>query len=89
MSLPLPSHDDPEAVIEFAHSFNGYEEFGSFEASAEAARQQRRSSLRDIRNELFFAVRASRHGGDDRFLEVYRELRPLFELWAGDGPGPA
>ncbi|OYW35463.1 MAG: hypothetical protein B7Z42_14600 [Brevundimonas sp. 12-68-7] len=71
----------------FALSFNGYEELGSFEASAASAQLKKRAALRDIRNELFFAARASRHGGDDRFIDVYLELLPLFRKWANTGKG--
>jgi hypothetical protein len=74
----LPAADDTFAVFEFAMSFNGYEHFGSFEASATAAASGDRSSLALIRNELFFVARASRHGDDDRFVDVYRLLLPLF-----------
>jgi len=49
----LPDKDDHAAIFRFAMSFNGYEEFGSFEASADAARSGDRSSLKMLRNELF------------------------------------
>ena len=58
-------------------TFNGYEHYGSFDASAEAARAKTRDSLEALRNELFFAARASRHRGDDLFLDTYRDLLPL------------
>jgi hypothetical protein len=74
----LPDPSDRDAVFEFAMSFNGYEHFGSFEASAAAASSGDRSSLEFIRNELFFAARASRHGDDDQFVDLYRRLLPLF-----------
>lgn len=73
----LPAEGDASAIVEFAMSFNGYEHFGSFEASADAAMSGDRTSLELIRNELFFAARASRHGDDDRFVDTYRELLPL------------
>jgi hypothetical protein len=74
---PLPDPDDSEAVFEFAMLFNGYERFGSFEACAEAAKAKRRETLDDLRNELFFEARASRHRQDEDFVEVYRDLLPL------------
>lgn len=74
----LPDPNDRSANFEFAMTFNGYEHFGSFEASATAAGSGDRSSLTLIRNELFFVARASRHGDDDRYVAVYRELLPLF-----------
>jgi hypothetical protein len=79
---PLPSEGDPAAIFTFAMSFNGYEEFESFEASAEAAHQKGRRTLREIRNELFFAARASRHGGCETYVDVYRELVPLLRSYA-------
>jgi hypothetical protein len=77
----LPDPDDASAIFEFAMTFNGYEYFGSFDASADAAASGDRSSLELIRNELFFAARASRHGDDDRFVDVYRQLLPLYLEW--------
>lgn len=76
----LPADGNSSAIFKFAMSFNGYEHFGSFEASAAAANSGDRSSLDLIRNELFFAARASRHGDDDRFVTTYRELLPFFRL---------
>jgi hypothetical protein len=73
----LPDPSDRNAVFDFAMSFNGYEHYGSFESSAEAAKSGRRESLDDLRNELFFEARASRHRGDDEFLRAYSELLPL------------
>ena len=63
-------------------TFNGYDHYGSLEASAEAARERRRQNLDDLRNELFFSARASRHGGDDEYLQVYSDLLPLFRQHA-------
>jgi len=74
----LPDANDAAAIFEFAMTFNGYEYFGSFDASADAAASGDRSSVALIRNELFFAARASRHGDDDRLIVLYRELMPLF-----------
>ena len=75
----LPDMADAESVFKFAMSFNGYEKFGSFEKCAAAANSRKRQALPDLRNELFFEARASRHREDEKFLEVYRELRPLIE----------
>ncbi|WP_454759080.1 hypothetical protein [Caulobacter segnis] len=83
--LELPSEGDRNAVFAFAMSFNGYEHYGSFEASSDAARSMRRDTLEDIRNELFFAVRASRHRDDDAFLDTSRELLPLLRA-LGEAP---
>jgi hypothetical protein len=60
-------------------SYNGYEAAGSFEACAQRAKTGKRDSEDDLRNELFFAARASRHCGDDNYLKVYREIYPLLQ----------
>lgn len=78
----LPDINDAEAIFEFAMTFNGYEHFGSFEKCSEAANARSRSSLEDIRNELFFCARASRHRGDREFVERYAELLPYLERFA-------
>ncbi len=75
----LPDRTDRQAVFAFAMTFNGYEHFGSSEAAFAVARERRRSSLIDVRNELFLAARASRHGDNDDYLERYRELLPVFQ----------
>lgn len=74
----LPDANDPSAIFEFAMSFNGYEHFGSFEACARAAGTRSRATLEDVRNELFFECRASRHRGDDAFVSCYKDLLPHF-----------
>jgi len=79
MNIPdLPDVNDAAAIFEFAMTFNGYEYFGSFDASATAAGAGDRSTLELIRNELFFVARASRQSNDDRFIDLYRQLVPLF-----------
>lgn len=75
----LPDANDPSAIFEFAMTFNGYEHFGSFGACERAAKSRVRASLDDVRNELFFECRASRHRGDSDFVERYAELRSHFE----------
>ncbi|WP_454734457.1 hypothetical protein [Cupriavidus pauculus] len=75
----LPDPDDATAIFAFAMSFNGYEHYGSFEKSSSIAKQKPRQTLDELRNEQFFVARACRHVGDDRFLELYRELLPLFQ----------
>jgi hypothetical protein len=81
----LPSPEDSAAVFAFAMTFNGYSELGSLEAAAAAAREKRRASLLDIRNELFFSARASRHRQDDEYLARYRELLPYFHRLLATG----
>lgn len=79
----LPDPSDAKAVFSFAMSFNGYEAFGSLEACSKAAREKSRLSVKDLRNELFFAARASRHSDSDAFLRIYAELLPLFRKLLG------
>ena len=74
----LPVVGDTSAISKFASSFNGYNHYGSFEATAEASRNSKRESLTEIRNELFFSWRASRHGMGDEFVGCYEELYPYF-----------
>lgn len=75
----LPDPSDSKAVFAFAMTFNGYEYFGSSDAAYAAARERRRASLIDIRNELFLAARASRHAENEDYMHCYRELLPIFE----------
>lgn len=80
----LPDANDPSAIFEFAMTFNGYEHFGSFEQSCRAFEARSRTSLEDIRNELFFCARASRHRGDDEFVKRYAELLPLLQKFLNE-----
>ncbi|WP_041741178.1 hypothetical protein [Collimonas fungivorans] len=81
----LPDPDNSQTVFAFAMSFNGYEHYGSFSASMAAAKQHKRATLIDVRNELFTAARASRHMENDAYLNSYRELLPILgELIALD-----
>lgn len=81
----LPDPDNPQAVFTFAMSFNGYEYFGSSSASIAAAKQRKRATLIDVRNELFTSARASRHMASEAYLSSYRELLPILrELITSD-----
>lgn len=51
-------------LIEFAHSFNGYEAFGSYERCAEIANLQDHRSLDHLRACLFYEARRWRHFGE-------------------------
>lgn len=75
----LPDPDNLRAVFAFAMSFHGYEHFGSFSASMHVAKQRTRATLIDVRNELFASARASRHVGNEDFLDLYRELLPVLQ----------
>jgi len=64
-------------LIRFAHTFNGYEAFGSFEACAEIANRGDHRTLKRLRACLFFEARRWRHFGedpDDEDLAEWREL---------------
>lgn len=74
----LPAVGDSSAISKFASSFNGYKYYGSLKATADASINSKRESLTELRNELFFTWRASRHGMGDEFVERYEELYPYF-----------
>ncbi|WP_322052074.1 hypothetical protein [Paraburkholderia bannensis] len=77
----LPDPEDARGIFAFAMTFNGYERYGSLDKSSNLAKQRPRQTLDELRNELFFVARASRHIGNDRYVELYRELLPLFRLF--------
>lgn len=78
----LPDKNDRPAIFKFATSYNGSQHFSSIEAAAVAAKSGNRSSLALIRNELFFAARASRHRDDELYVRKYEELLPLLQQHA-------
>lgn len=74
----IPADDaDLDALIRFAHSFNGYEAMGSFERCAEIANAQDHSSLDHLRACLFFEARRWRHFGALPGPEVQAYWREL------------
>lgn len=80
--MTFPDPDDSAAIFSYAMSFNAFERYGSFEATADIARKAPRSSLDEVRAELFFKARAARHRGDNAYVETYRELLPLLEAYS-------
>jgi hypothetical protein len=79
------SVDDKEAVFAFAMTFNGVANFGAVDLAVKHARtRSRAATLVDVRNELFMAVHASRHIGNDRCLANYAELMPYFQRFLRD-----
>lgn len=62
--LPLESADWDE-INEFAHTFDGYTEWGSFDRCAEIAKQRCHDTLTNLRTCLFFEARSWRHGSED------------------------
>ena len=78
-SMPLPGLTDPKAIFDYAMSFNAYEHFGSLEAAADVAKRAPRTTLEEVRAELFFKARAARHLGTDLHVKAYAELLPLLQ----------
>lgn len=75
----LPALGDEAGIFAFAMTFSGYEAFGSFDAAANSARQRKRETIEDVRNELFMAARASRHSDSKSYLATYEELLPYLK----------
>lgn len=70
----LPPTEDHDAVLRFAHTFDGYSELGGFEAASQPANDalaryesqgEVPHSLTQLRNCLFFEHRRWRHFGED------------------------
>lgn len=60
----IPAVDAPlDDLYNFAHTFNGYEYWGSFERCASIAHASDHSSLDCLRTCLFFQARCWRHTG--------------------------
>lgn len=74
----LPRLGDLMAIARFAASFNGYEHYGSAAECLDAVMDSSRNTLPELRNELFYAWRASRHGAGDEFVAKYEVLYPYF-----------
>ena len=76
----LPAPDASwEAIGEFALTFDGYAECGSFEACAEIANAKGRDSMRDLRACLFFEQRRWRHFGEEPDAAAMADIRGLVE----------
>ena len=77
--LTLKRIPDPDGDISdwerFAHSINGYEDAGSFEACADLANNGTAKTLTDLRCALFFEARRMRHSGG--FGSAEEEIRQL------------
>ena len=72
----IPDPDgDLSGWVRFAHSFNGYEYSGSFEACAAIANGGKASSLSELRCALFFEARRDRHSGG--YTDVTPTVRDL------------
>lgn len=67
--IPDPGGDLRDWAL-FAHTMNGYEVAGSFEACAALLNDNTASTLTELRCALFFLSRSDRHGGE------YYDCRP-------------
>jgi hypothetical protein len=56
---------DVHALVQFAHTFNGYEHFGSHQQCADIANRRDHGSVDKLRACLFFEARGWRHCGED------------------------
>lgn len=86
-SLPQSRADWPE-INKFAHTFNGYEHWGSFEKCGEIANQileeykasgELSANLTELRTCLFFEARRWRHYGYDPDDEAKGYIHALVE----------
>lgn len=76
----LPQKGDARGIFRFGMTFNGYEFYGSLAESGNACRNSSEKSdrtLAELRNELFFCCRASRHMQVDDYIERYEAIYPL------------
>lgn len=77
--MPLPSLTDQKAMFEYAMSFNACEHFGSLEVACDVAKRAPRTTMEEVRAELFFKARAARHLGTDLHVKAYADLLPLLQ----------
>lgn len=74
----LPSDDaDVREITQFAHTFDGYARWGSFERCAEIANAPDHSTIDKLRTCLFFEARRWRHFGerpDEEAITYWRKL---------------
>jgi hypothetical protein len=76
----IPPHDaSAEEVLRFAHTFDGYEMAGSFEAPAELANRRFQFTVDELRTILFFEHRRWRHFGEEPDAEAIAYIRWLIE----------
>ncbi len=73
----LPSINDSGNIFKFAMLFNGYEYDDYLKENGKEKCARTRKNISEIRSELFFSARASRHCDDDEYLQTYKELLPI------------
>jgi hypothetical protein len=76
-----------DALIEFAHTFDGYKQWGSFERCAEIANARDHSSLDQLRTCLFFEARRWRHFGEEPDAAAESYWRDLVSAIRGELQG--
>lgn len=72
-----PSDADFDTLCRFGHTFDGYEEMGSFEACAAIANARSHDNLTEARACLFFEMRRWRHFGETPDEEAISYMRQL------------
>ena len=86
--LQLGRIPDPEAELwgweRFAHTINGYEVMGGFEACADLANRGTPFTLTELRCCLFFEARRERHSGgmstkEEWIRDLLRAIRRMVE----------
>lgn len=71
----VPMFDAPFGdIYRFAHSINGYDVAGSFEATADISNDDSKTDLLSLRVKLFFSARAHRHVGMHEDSPMMRTL---------------
>ena len=77
--IPSPEGDLRD-WIRFAHTINGYEQMGGFDACADLANSGGAATLTQLRCALFFEARRDRHSGgcsldEDVIRRLLKEIR--------------
>jgi hypothetical protein len=74
--VPLPDASWYE-IADFARTYDGYKESGSFEACACIANEGPQETLHELRVSLFFEWRRAHHGGRDPAAKELDHIRDL------------
>jgi hypothetical protein len=69
--------DGLQALMDFAHTFDGYGYWGDVGKCADIANSKRHNTLTELRTCLFFEARRQRHGGTSPTAE---ELAYMYDL---------
>jgi hypothetical protein len=69
-----------QEIFAFAHTFDGYIHWGSFERCAEIANSRDHSTLDSLRTCLFFEARRWRHFDEEPDAEALAYWRELLEM---------